>query len=72
VWGHGERARCVSAGADTKATLSGGGALESEILVPLRMAASAEAPLSPIQLSRRLQARDVEGVRCESQHVNGR
>ena len=41
------------------------------IFVSLRMTASAEAPSSPILLLRRLQARGVEGVRCESQYVNG-
>ena len=40
----------------------------SEILVSLRTAASAEAPLSPMRLPRRLQARGGGGRQCESQY----
>ena len=45
-------------GADRKANTSGAGAhLSSVIFVSLRIAASAEAPLSPMPLPQRLRAR---------------
>ena len=48
----------VSTGADTKANTLGAAAhLRLEIIVSLRMAASAEAPSSPIRLLSRLRAR---------------
>ena len=50
-------------GADTKANTRGVAAhLRLEIIVSLRMAASAEAPLAPMSLRRRLRARDGSGL----------
>ena len=62
----------VSTGADTKANTLGAAAhLRLEIIVSLRMAASAEAPSSPIRLLSRLRARGRMGTVREYRRVNG-
>jgi hypothetical protein len=61
-WGGGGERVGMSMGIDTKANTRAAAHISLVICVSLRMAASAEAPLSPILLPPRLRARDGERV----------
>ena len=62
----------VSRGAHTKANAWGGGTHLSEVIfVSLRMAASAEAPLAPMTLPKRLRSAGEVGAVREHRRVKG-